>query len=433
MVQQTKMNKLSGVSSSGRWLCALALLSGCQVASAATWCVGPTGCAYQSISAAVSGVSAGDTINVQGGVYSESVTITKPLSLIGTGNGTIINAIGLSNGIFINGMAAAPAAGIKGVIISGLSVQNANFEGILAANASEITITNNTVTGNNRSLNITAGACPGIPAFETSEGDDCGEGIHLMAVDHSIISGNIVKNNSGGILITDETGASHDNLIWGNTVTNNPFDCGITLASHPPYSATGLMLPPGVYHNTIASNISTNNGLQLPGAGAGVGIFAPGPGNKNYGNVVINNTLTGNGLPGVTMHNHAFVPMAPAPNLNDNMIVGNIISGNAADTEDAATPATAGINLYSVAPVTGLIVALNKISNEQIGLAVNMPSADVMTRMNDLPGPTGVDNLGSGTVNANLNYWGCTAGPGGSNCSAAIGLVMTAVYAVTPF
>ena len=48
---------------------------------------------------------------------------------------------------------------------------------------------------------------------------------------------------------------------------------------------------------------------------------------------------------------------APPPvNLNDNVIVGNHISGNAADTEDAATPGPTGINLYSVAPVWGTVI-----------------------------------------------------------------------------
>jgi hypothetical protein len=45
-------------------------------------------------------------------------------------------------------------------------------------------------------------------------------------------------NNSGGILLSDDTGARHHNLIIANLVHDNPFDCGITLASHPPASLT---------------------------------------------------------------------------------------------------------------------------------------------------------------------------------------------------
>ena len=113
----------------------------------------------------------------------------------------------------------------------------------------------------------------------------------------------------------------------GNTVRDNPFDCGITLASHP-LAGSNFTAAAGVYHNTINGNTSQHNGYQVPGAGAGVGIFAPFPFSKNYGNVVVNNTLTDNGLPGVAFHAHA-----PGATLSDNMIAGNQISGNGADTD----------------------------------------------------------------------------------------------------
>jgi len=381
----------------------------------------------------VKAASAGDTVQVQPGVYSDSIVITKPVSLIGSGRDrTIINAFGLSNGIYIDGTSKMPDAGISGVVVSGLTVQNANFEGILVANGTSVIISNNTVAGNNRGLNTSNSTCPGLPAFETNEGLDCGEGIHLMAVSHSVVANNIVRNNSGGILITDETGPNHDNLISGNTVSDNPYACGITMASHPAYTAGGIKSPPGIYHNTISGNISRANGLKVDG-GAGVGIFAPGPGNQAYGNVVINNTLTGNGLPGVTMHNHASFPMAPKVNLNDNMIIGNTISGNAADNGDAATPGPTGINLYSVAPVTGTVIAQNVISNEQVGVAINIPSGDVRVHLNNLQGSTGVDNLGSGTVDASQNYWGCAGGPGQSGCGGTIGTVTTGNAGSVPF
>jgi hypothetical protein len=205
--------------------------------SAATLCVRPGGghgC-YSTISAAVAAASAGDVIRVNPGTYHEQVIITKSLSLLASERGnTIIDATGLPTGIFINGMAAAPNPGVWGVVVSGFRVRNANFEGILIANASDVTILENEVTRNNRALDIQNGECPNVPPFETNEGLDCGEGIHLMGVDHSSIIRNEVANNSGGILTSDETGASHDNLIAENFVHDNPFDCGITLASHAP-------------------------------------------------------------------------------------------------------------------------------------------------------------------------------------------------------
>ena len=266
---------------------------------------------------------------------------------------TIIDATGKVNGITI--------MDTKAVSVSGFTVENAQAAGIWITGSSFVTIFNNRVINNDRALIPGANAsCPplkGTP-FEAGEAEDCGEGVFLSAVDHSILSGNLITGNAGGILITDDTGPTHDNLISGNSVVRNTaLDCGITLPSH----STG-----GVYHNTVSGNDSSYNG------GPGVGIFAPGPGSKAYGNVVINNHLRGNGLPGVTMHNHAapgvngVPPGAPPPNFNDNVIVGNDISANAADTEDAATGGTTGINIYSVGPMTGTIISQNVIHQRDV-------------------------------------------------------------------
>jgi parallel beta-helix repeat protein len=413
-----------------RYLIGLGLLSLCGVSSlaAATLCVNPNGkngCS-SSISAAVAAASAGDTIQVAEGTYKEQVVITKSLSLVALEkHETIIDAKGWPNGIFINGMAAAPNAGVSGVLVSGFKIRNANFEGILIANASDVTIVDNHVLDNNRSLDIATPACPGIPAFETNEGEDCGEGIHLMGADHSSIVRNDVEGNSGGILISDETGASRNNLISGNSVHENPYDCGITMASHGPATTVipTAKVSFGVFQNSVVHNDSSHNGFQVPGAGAGVGMFAPFPGTATWGNLVFDNDLHNNGLPGVTMHNHAAAP-APAPpvNLNDNVIVGNRLSGNAADTADAATPGPTGINVYSVAPVTGTVISQNVFEDEAVDVAFKAPSGQVNAHLNDFNNyAIGVDNLGTGTVDATENWWHCASGPGSKKCASVAG------------
>jgi len=419
--------------------CALLALSSAPLAAAATLCVQPQGhfgC-QKTIGAAVSAAAPGDVIYVLPGVYKEQVTITQSVSLVAVpGSHTVIDATGLSNGVFINGMSAAPNPGVSNVVVTGFDVRYANFEGILIVNGSNVTLDENHVYGNNKSLDINNGACPGIPAFETNEGDDCGEGIHLMGADHATIRNNESDHNSGGILISDETGPSQNNLITGNQIHDNPWDCGITMASHGP--ATSVIptatVSYGVLNNTISHNQSYRNGLQLPGAGAGVGIFAPFPGTAASGNTVIDNDIFNNGLPGVTMHNHASAP-APAPpiNLNNNVIVGNHISGNAADTEDAATSGPTGINLYSTAPVTGTVISGNDIDNESIAVAFKAPGGQLNVHFNDFPRSIGIDNLGAGTVDATENWWNCSAGPGSGRCASVTGTgVTTTPWLFTP-
>ena len=414
-----------------KWICLLAISSASQLTSATTWCVGQaSGCPNTTIGAAVAAASAGDIVQVQPGVYSESVVINKPLSLVGIG-GPIINAFGGANGIFVSGTNSAP---LNGVIVSGFTIENANFEGILVTNASEVTIANNLVMWNNRSLNTTnlaALTCPGLPAFDANEGYNCGAGIHLIAVDHSTVAKNVVTNNAGGILVTDETGPSCNNVVSANNVNNNLYDAGITLASYPPYPGSGLAASSGVHHNSISGNTSSSNGITVPGAG--IAILAPSSGSQAYGNVIVNNTLSGNGSPGLILRNAATASAGQTVNLNDNVILNNQIAGNAADIGAAVTSGSTGISIYSVVPIKGTIIAQNTVVNEQIDIAVNTPSSEIMANLNNLYAMQAIDNMGAGNVTANDNYFGCSSGPGQGGCGAILGAVVACMYATAPF
>jgi parallel beta-helix repeat protein len=382
--------------------------------NAATVCVNPSGSSgcFSKIGEAVKSAAPGDTIQVSAGTYDEAVVINKSLALIAAGPGQVtIDATGLPNGIYIDGI---DNTGLVNIEVENFTVTKANFEGILIANASSVLIWNNHVLDNDKSLNASSHACPGIPSFETAEGDDCGEGIHLSGVDHSTVGKNLVTGNSGGILLSDDTGATHDNLITENDVRLNPFDCGITLASHPPATLTGSATPLGVYHNTISDNNSVRNGLK--GAGAGTGMFASVPGAQTYGNTVINNRLIGNSQAGVAMHSHT-----PNQVLDDNLIVGNYISSNHAETGDAATSGPTGINVFGVSAIKGTMILENVIEQEAFDIVVNTP-AQVDIHLNAFSGQgVGVDNLGTGSADATENWWGCPKGPESNACSSVGG------------
>ncbi len=288
----------------------------------------------------------------------------------------------------------------------------ANFERVLITNGSAVTLQNNQITNNDRSLDLTSLTCPGLPSFETSEGLDCGEGVHLSGVDHSVLAGNHIYANSGGILISDETGATHDNLVSGNLVQNNLYDCGITMPSHPPAPSTGATTPFGVYRNAIIGNESSGNGVL--GGGAGVGLFAFLPSGRVSDNLITGNRILNNGLPGVTFHAHG-----PHENLNNNVITGNYISGNGADTADAFTPGPTGINVYGFSAITGTVISQNVIKDEAIDIVAHT-GATVEAHWNNLNGTgAGAANLGTGTLDATRNWWGCTHGPNTPGCSTA--------------
>ncbi len=230
------------------WVAPVLLTAISLPAVAKTICVNPSGSGscYTTIQAAVNNASPRDTIKVGPGTYKEGVVIGRSLSLTGAGAGaSSIDAAGQPNGVLIDGYTHP---GLSDVTVSGFTVENALFEGILAVSASRVSISDNRVIQNDTTpgLNFTGQptGCPGQPDYETDETGDCGGAIHLIGVTRSTISGNYVTGNADGLLISDETGPSEDNLVTRNNFINNPLECGIVLASHPP-SATSAACTTG--------------------------------------------------------------------------------------------------------------------------------------------------------------------------------------------
>jgi len=423
-------------------LCAILITGLSQLAAANTLCVNPSGShgCYSKIQDAVGHAAANDVINVAPGTYNEEVTIGLPVSLIGAGeHSTVIDATNLAHGIFVDGF---DNPGLNDVTIAGFTVRSALYEGILVVSASDVTIRNNTVENNEQVPGIQFDpnehtGCPNQPGngvYETDETGDCGGGIHLVGTANSIVSGNLVTGNTDGILISDETAESHDNLITHNVFKDNPAECGIVLASHPPAGHTNPPFAPhyGVDRNTISDNLSDGNGVEIGGAGSG--LFSDGAGQGRVsGNVIIGNTLTNNGLGGVAVHTHVGPAFGlPADDFSGNKIIGNTIAGNLADADDTATPGRVGININSGgggSPIIGTIISQNIIRDEDIDIAVNTP-AEVDIHLNDLRGGNvGVGDvcaldgatICTGIIDATQNYWGCPAGPDGPGCSTASG------------
>lgn len=411
------------------------------VASAKNLCVHPgvKGC-YKTIQSAVNAASNNDIIQVSSGKYTEEVTIGKPLSILGSGSdSTVVNAANFAHGFFVDGY---DNHDLNNVTISEFTIENALYEGILIVSATDVTLRNNTIKNNDAVPGVVfSGAltgCPNQPGsgiYETDETGDCGGAIHLVGAVNSTISDNYVTGNADGVLISDETGESHNNLLIRNIITKNPLECGIVLASHPRAGTTTMNPIPahfGVNNNTVAENVSSDNGVQIGGAGAGM--FSDGAGQGTVsGNVIIRNKLTDNGLGGVAMHSHVGPAFGlPADNFSGNKIIGNFIAGNLADTFDTATPGRVGININSgdgASPIRGTVITNNEVWNEDIDIAVNTP-AEVDIHLNSLlGGRIGVgdvcaldaSSVCTGTIDATENFWGCAAGPGGNGCTTTSG------------
>jgi nitrous oxidase accessory protein NosD len=345
--------------------------------------------AYTTIDEAVTAAAPGSHIVVCPGTYNEGVQIDKPLVL--TGLDAVIDA---GSSPFGNGVQIAGPGG-SGSTIKGFKIEKAKFEGILVGTApvatstiggapatggipvSDVKIADNVLVENGTGFGSEAGQC-----FSTPEAPgDCGETIHLVSVTDSIVEGNYVADNVGGILMTDEFGPTSGNIVRDNQTIDNTHDCGITLAGHSSAAVNPITGLPtgaaGVFDNVIEHNVSNGNGVAGQGAGILLGGGAPFAG--VYGNVIRDNLASGNGLSGVTLHQHL------AGDLNGNVIEGNTLVNDNLDGDfdfaAASATETTGILVASGAPpkavlppellpgpITGTIIRGNRFFDVKVGI-----------------------------------------------------------------
>ena len=325
---------------------------------------------FSAIMAAIGAAAPGSTVVVCPGTYHGQVVLTKPLVL--KGEHATIDAAGSDNAITVP---------VPGATVEGFTVTGAIGEGILVvgkprAPVSHVTVKDNVVEGNDRG-NPTGGPISSSHYRECNATGkvpgDCGEGIHLMVVADSVVAGNTVEHNSGGILVTDEFGPSDHNLIEDNLVKDNVLDCGITLPSHSTKAYVKGKLNPaagGVYDNTVEHNTLVGNGTK--GQGAGVLLAAALPGGAAYDNTIEGNTITGSGMSGVTVHLHA-----PGQYLSGNVIENNTIKVNNLVGDPDFKPidhATTGVFVGTVAPLS-ITVTHNTIIDDTYGIWYLAPAS----------------------------------------------------------
>ena len=356
--------------------------------------------ACASIGYALSRASAGSQVLVGPGTYLESanpgggpneiaaaltgLTLSSNRAMGASAANTVIDATGELNGIVDQA---------DNTSVSGFTIEHAQLEGILVepppstwpttatarpAQLFGATIEHNVVEHNDLAYDTTAtnpfAACPSSP----TDGDDCGEGIHLLGTSRSRVIGNQVANNVGGILVSDgglpgadgiptSVGPASHNLIAFNASTDNAFDCGITLPSHDPRAVAttgpnaGQPQPKlaGVYDNLVVHNVSKDNG------GAGLLDATPYPGTGAYDNTFLQNFVTGNGEGGFQLHSHA-----PLQDDNGNRVIANYFgTNNTVGDTDSGDLARTGIILFSaVIPINDTLVVGNVIANNTYGI-----------------------------------------------------------------
>ncbi len=227
---------------------------------------------YNTIQAAINAASSGEIINVSAGLYTETISINKPLTITGAGNTTTI-IDGSDNGIVVNVTS-------NNVNLSGFTVRNSGLTGVEAG------IALNGVNGCNISNNIIS---------------DNFAGVALVASTSNIISNNILSANYFGVYLGNTTTPSTGNAISGNTITGS-----IAVVLAPTLNTgDGIYADQNCNNNTYLNNTIQNNGKD--------GIYFW----KSSSNTVTGNTISGNTSQGIQLMGSA-----------NNIFTGNSVVNN---------------------------------------------------------------------------------------------------------
>ncbi|MDP3938733.1 MAG: parallel beta-helix domain-containing protein [Deltaproteobacteria bacterium] len=300
-----------------------------------------------TIQAAVDSASPGDTIVVPPGVYKESVLVTTSGLTIQGSHGAIIDAEGFENGITVAGGAITPGPGgfpicptpgIDGFTVQGLTVKNADENGVFV-----IGVNNYHITGGKYIDNEEYGIFPicstnGLIDFNQVEGTE-DAGIYVGDDDTVLVTKNHVTRCTIGIEVENTLNADViNNKAIGNTT-------GILVVVLP-----GLPIPK-TENVKIVNNVVNKNNFPNPvpppgpGGGEAEGALPTGTGILNVGgdNVLIkDNVVNGNDSLGVAIIANPFAVFDPRiePFPDNNRVESNVIlqNGSSPDPLRATTP-----------------------------------------------------------------------------------------------
>jgi len=384
---------------------------------------------YSSLSAPVSDASPNDIVELEEatGTYPGGLTIDQPLTLRGDASpspsltskatasctkSAVIDASGTSQGISLTGSGVTLAnlcvknadnhnlytdVTISNLTLNGVEAINAGNQGLEVHNSAAVTsltISNSTFSGNNKGMRI-RGSVEGLDVsdsgfdgnntgFETTHGNQADENKPVTGV--SITNTTFNDNPEKGLYVEKLDDADLVNITVQNSGTDKSF------GFRP--QAVDINLKYGDYSSILVENATISGSI-----GEGLNVkarndsFAP-EGIPQYDENPA--SLSGLTVDGGTFEDNRW-GVVVGYNVQAATIKGNLIQNNGTepdDYQDIGNPDNRGGILFYGAPTETNYQVLNNCitGNQTYGL---------------------LEDLASGTVVANGNWWGASSGPGG--------------------
>lgn len=297
-----------------------------------------------TIQAAVDAASPGDTVLVPPGTYRESVLVDKSEITIRGSHGAVIDAEGFDNGITVgtgsfstgpDGFPVCPALALHDVTVLGLTVKNAEENGLLLLGVDGFRVSGGKYLDNEEYGIFPICSRNGLINFNRVEGTE-DAGIYVGDDDAITVAWNHVTRCTIGIEIENSSDVVvRDNKAVGNTT-------GILVVVLPglpkPFTEDVLIVRNVVARNNFPNPVPADSGEPE-------GLLPTGTGILNIGGdrvVIRHNLVNRNDSLGVAIFANPFAALDPRlePNPDGNEVRGNVIlhNGQSPDPERAQTP-----------------------------------------------------------------------------------------------
>ncbi len=392
-----------------------------------------SGCAFSSIQTAIEESSPGATITIAAGTYLENVVVTKPVTLKGSGPGTIIEPA-VANPVCGPGSLCEGAASniilvqADNVTISGMKLEGDNpklTSGVIR-NGKEIDARNGIIT------NHLLGTYNNLTVSKVTVADVYLRGIYASSGGTFDFTHDAVENVEGSeesIAIFDFEGAgvvSHDTVTKANDAISANWSKGTQFLDNKiSDSGSGIHTDNNGGSGGTADLIQGNKISACSVNGYGIFVFAP----------YVSATVSDNTVSGCAVGLAAFGSQVSGQGPT---FLGNKVDGTgASSTEPGGTYGaylTTDLLGYGYGDLnatlsgntiehfgTGMFVTQTNPSPEQPAGGQATVNASNNTIQSDTAGAAGEPGT---VVNAQNNWWGCAAGPtGAGKCESVTGTV----------
>jgi hypothetical protein len=412
---------------------ACAVLAGCLAAAGPAFAmktVCSSGCAFNSIQAAINAAPENATIEIGRGTFVENVVVNKPVELKGSGTSTVIEPA-VSNPICSPGsLCGGAASNVILVEANNVTITKLKIEGDNPGLTSGVVVGGKDIDARNGIItNHEAGTFQNLSVSKVTVDDIYLRGIYASSGGSFNFQKDTVDNVQGeeasiAIFSFEGSGAAENNRVSNaNDAISANWSKGITFARNKiTKSGSGVHTDNNGGSGGEADMIRENTVSECKTNGYGVFVFAP----------YVSATVENNKISGCAIGLAAFGSQVSG---QGPLFAGNKVDGTGAAVSEGQT--------YGALLTTDLLgfgfgdlnatLSVNSIQHFGTGIQVTQASggqATVSGSSNTIKGNgTGANGEPGTSVNLEKNYWGCKQGPNNSpKCDTATGTVDSSLW-----